>query len=222
MIGIIYSAPQIQVIEFGTETREENFFEIQPNLGESESQDFSICFRCKFWTWGTKIIFDTNEMFFALRYYKNKVGELVFENQPYIKFSTTALKVSPTIWNSFCIIYNSIIANVTFVVNNQKESNNQNISRDEIKSLKSKIMIGGSQHYSTIYRFSGQISDFNIWDRSLNETEVTAFMSTCSGVKAIKHFHLLLILLQNKLKCLFMVNCVRSVQNLQSLGTCLN
>jgi hypothetical protein len=200
MIGIIYSTPHIQVIEFGTETREENFFEIQPNLGESESQDFSICFRCKFWTWGTKIIFDTNKMFFALRDFKTKLGILVFKNQTDIQFSSRALEVSPTIWNSFCIIYNSIIANVTFVINNQKESNNQNISKDEIKSLKSKIMIGGSQHYSTIYRFSGQISDFNIWDRTLNETEVTAFMSTCSGVKAIKLFSLLLMLLQNKLK----------------------
>jgi len=188
MIGIIYSTPQVQVIEFGTENREENFFEIQSNPGESESQDFSICFRCKFWTWGTKIIFDTNEMFFALRDYKNKVGELVFENQQNMIFSTTALKVSPTIWNSFCIIYNSIIANVTFVINNQKESNNQNISKDEIKSLKSKIMIGGSYHYSTYFRFSGQIRDFNIWDRTLDETQVTAFMSTCSGVKAIKLF----------------------------------
>jgi Concanavalin A-like lectin/glucanases superfamily len=184
MIGIIYSAPQIQVIEFGTETREENFFEIQPNPGESESQDFSICFRCKFWTWGPKVIFDTNEMVFALREYKSKLGDFYLKNSPKIKFSIVALKVSPNIWNSFCIIYNSTITSVMIVINNQKESHNHSVQRDEMESLKSKIMIGSYKDF----RFSGQISDFNIWDRTLDETEVTAFMSTCSGVKVIKRF----------------------------------
>jgi hypothetical protein len=176
----------VKVIEFGTERVEGNYLEVQPIVLSQRILDFSICVRFKFWTWGTKILFGSQDIFLALLQQQPATissGVVVMNNSAVARFETSSLKISPTLWNSICLAYNSSNASVTIAINNFSSSYRSNLSMDVISTLKNRIMIGDSPnyHFSGDYRFSGQVTDFNIWNKTLNELEIKSFTIECSN-----------------------------------------
>ena len=169
---------QVQVAEFGIETKRDNYFEILPNQENVNSLDFSICLRCRFWTWNDKIVFSSNVMELFLTN-QNNVFELLSQT---IEFPLDSLKVSPTLWNSFCFVHNSTNSSVTVDINGFKDISHIYTTTLKKDDLKKKITIGdASTHdWGEYHRFSGQITDFNFWNKALNPTEVLDFVTGCS------------------------------------------
>jgi len=170
-----------RALEFGIENRADNFLEVQPNRTGFKNLDFTICFRCKFWTWGRMVLFETEEdhIFLFLRTWELKLGSLFFLND--IQFPMESLKVSPTLWNSFCLIHNSTNSSVTIAINDFKESYRLNTTGLTTDDISKQIFIGSNPFLTEDYlRFSGQVTDFNFWNRPLNSTTVEDFMSGCS------------------------------------------
>ena len=163
---------------FGIEAKAQNYFEILPNHVNGNSLDFSICLRCRFWTWNDKIVFSSNVMELFLTN-QNNVFELLSQT---IEFPLDSLKVSPTLWNSFCFVHNSTNSSVTVAVNGFKNISYLNTTALKKEDLKKKITIGDVFNHDWVgyYRFSGQITDFNIWNMALNPLEILDFVKGCS------------------------------------------
>ena len=169
----------VQVAEFGIETKAQNYFEILPNQENVKSLDFSICLRCRFWTWNDMVVFVTETMKLELSLVRSNFFGFLGQAFP---FPLAALKVSPTLWNSFCFIHNSTNSSVTVDVNGFKDISHFYTTALKKDDLKKKITIGGvSTHdWGEYNRYSGQITDFNFWNRALNPTEVFNFVTGCS------------------------------------------
>ena len=109
----------VKVIEFGAERKEGNVFEIQPNEVTQIFADFSICLRCRFWTWDFKVLFGTS--FMSLVIFPPEPGfpdaYLVLNGSVGATFDFEDMKVSPTIWNSFCLTYNSSNSSILLALN---------------------------------------------------------------------------------------------------------
>ena len=161
-----------RVVEFDIERSGEKSFEIQPNQVSFENHDFTICLRCKFWTWNTKIIFQNQKMFLGIRNFEAATGHIFYNGSSIFKFSTIGLKVSSTLWNSICLIYNSSISSLTIAINERVQSTSGNLTKLDSGSVLSKITVGST--------FLGQITDFNIWSQALNQTLVDAYIQ-CSN-----------------------------------------
>ena len=170
----------IQVVELGIERKEGNFFEVQPDLANLQTLDFSICLRCKFWTWNFKTIFESPFGVLQLSSYEYLRGYIDLFNGPYVPFSTLGLKVSPTLWNTFCVVYNAKTSNVSVFINDNKEILYQyrNVT-NLINGIKDgSINVGGNYGPR---RFSAHVTDLNIWNRPLNPSEVKMFMTKVDG-----------------------------------------
>ena len=169
-----------QIIEFGIERKEGNFFEVQPNQANLETLGFSICLRCKFWTWDVKNVFETNFAVLAFSKFEMFLAAVSVFNGPYVVFSSQGLKSSPSLWNTLCVVFNAQTSNVTVFINGNKEILNQyrNVTNFINGSKVGTIMVGGT---NGPMRFSGQVTDLNIWSRHLNPSEVNKFMARVDG-----------------------------------------
>ena len=162
-----------QVIEFDLERRAgSNFFEVQPNQIPLKNQDFTICFRCKFWTWNTRIIFKGDNFFMGIAASDFESG-VVFHNSTFARFSAKGLKISSSLWNSMCLVYSSKMPSLTIAINDFVEVLSANVTKIDIASIQSQIIVGTTSEYNM---FSGQVTDLNIWNSALNETYVKAFI----------------------------------------------
>ena len=162
-----------QVIEFDLERRAgSNFFEVQPNQIPLKSQDFTICLRCKFWTWNTRIIFEGVNFFMGIAASDFESG-VVFHNSTFARFSAKGLKISSSLWNSMCLVYDSQMPSLTIAINDFVEVLSANVTKIDIASIQSQIIVGTTSEYNM---FSGQVTDLNIWNSALNETYVKAFI----------------------------------------------
>ena len=166
----------VQVAELGIKTKGDNYFEILPNQVTLQSLDFSICLRCRFWTWGGKIVFSSEKMSFSL--FKS-IG--FFHMVKTIEFPTDGLKFSPTLWNSICIVHHSNNFSVTIAINDYKETFDLNTTSFRKEDLKKSVMIGEASNKGLgSSRFSGQIADFYFWNKALTPNEIFDFMFGCS------------------------------------------
>ena len=181
MICIVYptvngQSSLVQVAELGIKTKRDNYFEILPNQVTLQSLDFSICLRCRFWTWSGKIVFSSEIM--SLSFYKS-IG--VFRMVKTIEFPIYGLKFSPTLWNSICIVHHSNNFSVTIAINDYKETFDLNTTSFRKEDLKKSVMIGEASNKGLgSSRFSGQIADFNFWNKALTPNEIFDFMFGCS------------------------------------------
>ena len=170
----------LQVIEFGIDDRAENFIEVVPDQ-HLHSLDFSICLRCKFWSWGSMVLFETefDKMWLYLGDLETNSGTLYLSE--FRPFPLHGLKFSPTLWNSFCLVHNSNTSNVTIAINDYNDTYPLDTTGLKIEDINKAIFIGSSPDLTPDdFRFSGQISDFNYWNRVLKPTDVQDFMSGCS------------------------------------------
>ena len=142
LLPINGDASSTQVIEFGVENRAENYFEVLPGGVAPKSLDFSICLRCKFWSWGEKVVFTSKSetIYFYLGGIEENVG--VFFMSKSIHFPTHAFKVSPTLWNSVCFVHNATDASVTIALNDFHSTFQINDTGLTIENLKEPIFIG--------------------------------------------------------------------------------
>ena len=166
-----------QVIEFDLERRAgSNFFEVQPNQIPLKNQDFTICLRCKFWTWNTRIIFKGDNFFMGIATSDFESG-VVFHNSTFARFSAKGLKISSSLWNSMCLVYSSKMPSLTIAINDFVEVLSANVTKIDIASIQRRITIGSSSEPNM---FSGQVTDLNVWNSALNETYFKAFIR-CSN-----------------------------------------
>ena len=168
-----------QIIEFGIERKEGNFFEVLPSQANLQTLGFSLCLRCKFWTWDFKNVFETNfAALYFFKYEKFLAAVNVFDG-PFVVFSSQGLKSSPTLWNTLCVVFNAQTSNVTVFINGNKDILNQyrNVTNFISGSKVGTIVVGGTSGP----RFSGQVTNLNIWSRPLNLNEIGKFMTRVDG-----------------------------------------
>ena len=167
----------VQVVELDYHQPGENYFEILPNQGFPENMDFAICFRCKFWRWNAMTVFKSDFMELRLT---DTTGSFNMYGSKI--FSTQKLNFSPTMWNSFCFSLDWVNYNLTIAVNDFRDNFYMNSDALKKDHLRSKIRFGDPKTNAVPSNgFSGQIVDFNFWNRPLHNVSKGAFSSFMSG-----------------------------------------
>ncbi len=167
---------EITVFKFSPENRENNFISIQPKTPTSDTTGFSVCLRAMFWTWNPSILFQSETI--ALVSFNDYSG-LLYENGNYNKWFpwTNKTRVSPSHWNAICVVYNLLSSQLNITLNGALLGNDTIPNFISVLNLTDPLTIGGQDYYD---RFSGQISDFNFWNRPLPLDLVDRFMFDCN------------------------------------------
>jgi hypothetical protein len=173
--NVLCSSNEITVCKFSPENRENNFIVIQPQTPSTLTTGYSICLRVQFWTWDTRIVFYTDNIFFAVYHYNYK-STIYYQSEMYYDFSWDNMVVSSSIWNAICLTYNNSAMSLGISINGGpmiRNTINDSIIFDFTSST---ILIGGPM---SDYRFSGLVADFNFWNQPLSVENVQAFMNGC-------------------------------------------
>jgi len=184
------STSTTEVVELGVDSKGENFFDVLPNQAPLKSLDFSICFRCRFWTWKLMVVFKSSVMGFLVR--DTEHNQLSFTmSGTSAAFPMNGLKISPTLWNSICIVHNSELSILTLAINGHVNISSFNETGLNKEDLLKTMTIGDSPGYSG---FEGQMTDFNFWSKALSPSDISAFVTECSDKlfeRWVKHcYHL--------------------------------
>ncbi len=166
---------EVVVYKFQNERLENNVITIQPKSPTTKSTGYTICLFAMFTTWNEKFLFGSNSMRLYIDSYKYKSGvyDVDADNPTWHFFPWKNMTVSSKNWNSLCIIYSQaeFILNVT--INGQVVHTLYNYSSN-LENLTDKITIGGT---IPDYRFAGQVTNFNFWNRPLSLSELEQYSS---------------------------------------------
>ena len=168
------SLSQVQVVELDYHyDLQQNYFEIMPIQADQISLDFTICLRCKFWRLSNFIIVSSERIRIGLKECKGYFDIFGFYN-----FYIGGLKCFPISWNSFCIVHNQTNSSVTLALNDFSETHFVNASSFKMEDLKKTLKFGDYFLDSWILsEFSGQVADLNFWNKTLDTTAISDFMS---------------------------------------------
>jgi hypothetical protein len=193
------SSDKSMAIHFTTpeNTSADNVLRLNPLLPNSTNfTSYSICFRANLQTWDENWLFETGILTFILNEYKLGTGTFFNgEMFPHQFDYRSGLRLTPNFWNSFCITYNAESFQLRITMNGK-------LILDEIETfsgakelIETKIVKAedwyktASGQYAAYFRatpiklgatpFSGLISDFNFWSRTLTNTEVDQYSFGC-------------------------------------------
>jgi hypothetical protein len=167
------SSDEIPVYQFPPDKVLNNYLIIQPKNTALQTSGYAICLRAMFWTWGYRVLIDTENILLGLYNYYPQFG--FFKNgQNSFDFPWENANVSPSIWNTFCISFNQSESTISITINGQPVHN----SYSTVGYAPNQITIGGKSALDG--RFSGQITDFNFWNKPLALTEIEEFSSGCN------------------------------------------
>ena len=165
---------EIIVYQFPPDKLSFNYLIIQPKNATSQTSGYAICLRAMFWTWGYRVLIDTENILLGLYNYYPQFG--FFKNgQNSFDFPWEDAIVSPSIWNTFCISFNQSESTVQIIINGKLVST----SYCSVGYLPNPITIGGKTQVDG-RRLSGQITDLNFWNQPLALTEIEEFSSGCN------------------------------------------
>jgi hypothetical protein len=173
--NVVCSSNEITVYKFLPENRENNFIVIQPETPSTPTTGYSMCLRVQFWTWDTRIVFYTDNMFFGVYHYNYK-STIYYQSETYYDFPWDNMVVSSSIWNAVCLIYNNSAMSLDISINGGPMIRNTINDSIILDFSSSTILIGGP---FTDYRCSGLVTDFNFWNKPLSVENVQAFMKGC-------------------------------------------
>jgi hypothetical protein len=165
---------EIEVIKyFPHGSQKETHVSYQPNNQYiSTSGGYTYCLRVNFWTLYPCTLFETPSLSLGLENYLEGIG-VVRDGQFSHPFEwKNFLELSYFSWNSFCI--SSHLTNLYFSINGKEVFNLTDVKEQQEKINVSTITLGS-------YFFTGQISDFNIWNRSLSHQEILKFSLSCES-----------------------------------------
>ncbi len=145
---------------------------VKPNNGNiSTLGDYTYCLRVNFWTWDYSILFQAGTHALQMDDYTRGTGA-VFAGAYENSFEWgNHLQLSYYTWNSFCVSLQ--LANLFFSING-KEVFNLTEARLPLQIDLSTISLG-------LATFTGQISDLNIWNRSLSHEEIINYSFNCDS-----------------------------------------
>jgi hypothetical protein len=195
------TSDQILALEFNIPDATENTtldrrIQLIPTFKFPNFTSYSICLRAMFQTWDDKWLFDSASHTLILNDYNAGTG--IYYNGLYSPHQfeyKNSFHLSPSFWNSFCITYNAETFQLRIVMNGQSILD----EKETFAGLKDPIESGyldaeeyyntTNGHYAPIFKislftlntadFSGQVSDFNFWSRSLASDEVNQYSSGC-------------------------------------------
>jgi hypothetical protein len=145
---------------------------VKPNIGNiSTLVDYTYCLRVNFWTWDQSILFQAGTHSIQLDDYLKGTGA-VFAGAFKNSFEWgNYLQLSYYTWNSLCVSLQS--SNIFFSING-KEVLNLTEAGLPLQIDLSTIGLG-------LATFTGQISDLNIWNRSLSQEEIVIYSFNCDS-----------------------------------------
>ena len=136
------------------------------------SGGYTYCLRINFWTWFQNSLFRTaSNLSLELKNYIIGTGVVIDGEFSHLFKWKNLLQLSYYSWNSFCL--SSHLSNLYFSING-KEVFNLTKGKQPEKIDVSTIILGGND-------FTGQISDFNIWNRSLTHEEILEYSASCDS-----------------------------------------
>jgi len=134
------------------------------------SGGYTYCLRVNFWTWFQNSLFRTaSNLSLELKNYIIGTGVVIDGEFSHPFKWKNLLQLSYYSWNSFCV--SSHLSNLYFSING-KDVFNLTKGKQPEKIDVSTIILGGND-------FTGQISDLNIWNRSLSQEEILEYSASC-------------------------------------------
>jgi hypothetical protein len=123
---------------------------------------FTVCFRVKFENMDDQCLFEVEEMLsFYLNDYRYK-GGAVLDFVDLIRSIDYNFDLDEFLsWQSFCITYDNIGAQVQLFINGENKLNFTYHSGNPKVSMRKNIFLGNCLDLP----FKGEISDFNVWSR---------------------------------------------------------
>ncbi len=169
---------EIAVLQyFPHQSYQKTYVRLKPDIQNMlTSGGYAYCLRVNFWTWDRSFLFGAPSLHIYLNDYIKGTG-IVLDG----KFSHTfkwksLLKLSYFSWNSFCI--SSHLPNLYFSINGKEVLNFTEGNQQETIDI-STISLGSTH-------FTGQISDLNIWNRSLSQVEILEYSLGCNSDFVLK------------------------------------
>jgi hypothetical protein len=153
-----------------------NNIAIQPKMLVSSYTGFSICMRVLFKSWNENWLVYSNHT--KVRLSNIKIGQGFFRHLKHFIFFnwTQVMPVSVNNWNSMCFAYNVIKCSIMITINGF------NVSTTNVQQME--CVLGNlSNHEIRLgdQDFSGQITDFNLWNRPLTSGEMKEFCTSCTN-----------------------------------------
>ena len=169
-------ANEVLVYKFHNERLGDNFIKIQPKTPTTAATGFSICLNAMFSTLNDRYLFESDTMILNIDDYKYKYG-YYYDFKVWYTFLLDKMSISPTSWNSFCVLYNQsdLALNVTI---NGKVARSLKNHTFNIENLSSPITIGGITPNN---RFAGQVTNLNFWNRPLSLSEMEEYYSSVNN-----------------------------------------
>ena len=165
---------EILVIKYFPHQSHENpFVSLKPaNKYILTSRGYTYCLRVNFWTWNKNKLILTETLALQLDPYTKGTGYVRDgEFTKYFEWKNL-LQLSYFSWNSFCV--SSYLSNLYLSINGIEVFNVSEGKQETEKIDASTIILGSSQ-------FTGQISDLNIWNRSLSPEEILEYSLNCDS-----------------------------------------
>lgn len=172
------SSDDIIVYQFPLDTDEENYLTIQPEKPAMQATGFSLCLRAMFWTWNYRVLLVTGNMWLGLDSFYARRG-FYNNGQNVFYFPWDNMNVSPSKWNTFCISYNQSSSIMNITINGQLAYTVHSSAEFEPNP----IVLGSQQK---TYRFFGQLTDFNFWNKPLTLSEMKEFSFGCNTNKLLQ------------------------------------
>jgi len=142
-----------------------------------EPTGYSLCLRVQFHNWVDENIVESDFFSFNLKNFKTGIGELRnFEFKHSFNWRGV-IPISISFWNSICASFNYTDLTLILLVNGQilLNSTEKYLPEDNFLTEHLDLYIDLRTRI-----FSGQITDFNLWSRSLSVTYLYQYSSGCS------------------------------------------
>jgi hypothetical protein len=164
---------EIAVVQyFPHQSYQKTYVRLKPDIQNIlTSGGYAYCLRVNFWTWDRSFLFGAPSLYIQLDDYTKGTGVVLNGEFSHSFEWKNLLMLSYFSWNSFCISLH--FSNLYFSING-KEVFNLTEGTHQNKIDISTISLGSSY-------FTGQISDFNIWNRSLTHEEILEYSASCDS-----------------------------------------
>jgi hypothetical protein len=135
------------------------------------SQGFTTCLRVMFTLLNAYKVFDSQNIV-NLGFDDYSSGNIVVRilgNNHHCQWPSQTLDFQPFVWYVFCLSYDAETNLASFTIDGQTIFNESSMASN-------KDMIGNSTLFSAGFPFTGMVTDFNVWNRSLVDEEIKKFV----------------------------------------------
>lgn len=161
----------IKILPTRPRAKENDRVRVEAKSNVTFQSGFSICMRVNMLAWDSSLLISSKIL--SLDIMSNKHGNLIFD-EVYSFSWDNDIPIDPFYWNTICLTFNQSTQVFYFTINGKEIVRAINEKKNFLNQItKNAIELGGK-------RFTGQISDFNIWSRPLSDDEISQYSLGCN------------------------------------------